>query len=117
MGATRRPGAGRRTAGGSWLALYINCGRRADSDRAADRAVEILEPLGPGPELAWAYAEQCGLKMCAQDPAALTWGEKALALAEEYGPPRAMARALQCHRHVHGQHWRSARRRDDPSRR
>jgi len=85
-------------AGDGWRQLvcaYWNVGRRADSELAADRAVEILEPLGPSPELAWAYAEQCCLNMCAQDPAALTWGEKALALAEEYGPPGAMARALQ----------------------
>jgi DNA-binding CsgD family transcriptional regulator/tetratricopeptide (TPR) repeat protein len=76
------------------VCAYWNVGRRADSQAAADRAVEILEPLGPGPELAWAYAEQCCLGMCAHDPATLTWGEKALALAEEYGPPGAMARTL-----------------------
>jgi DNA-binding CsgD family transcriptional regulator/tetratricopeptide (TPR) repeat protein len=88
----------RLRAGGSWRQLacvYANCGRRPDAEMAADRAVEILEPLGPGPELAWAYAEQCSLKMCAQDPAALSWGEKAIALAEQYGPSGAMARALQ----------------------
>jgi DNA-binding CsgD family transcriptional regulator/tetratricopeptide (TPR) repeat protein len=85
-------------AGDGWRQLvcaYYNVGRRGDSEMAADRAVEILEPLGPSPELAWAYAEQCCLKMCAQDPMALTWGEKAVALAEQYGPPGAMARALQ----------------------
>jgi DNA-binding CsgD family transcriptional regulator len=86
-------------AGDGWRQLacvYINSGRRADAQRAADRAVEILEPMGPGPELAWAYAEQCGLAMLAEDPAAYTWGEKAHALAEKYGPSGAMARALHC---------------------
>jgi DNA-binding CsgD family transcriptional regulator/tetratricopeptide (TPR) repeat protein len=85
-------------AGDGWRQLvcaYWNVGRRADAELAGDRAVEILEPLGPSAELAWAYAEQCCLSMCAQDPAALAWGEKALALAEVYGPPGAMARALQ----------------------
>ena len=71
--------------GDGWRELacgYRNSGRGADSVRAANRAVEILEPLGPGPELAWAYAQQCGLSM-AHDPDALTRGEKALALAEQ----------------------------------
>jgi DNA-binding CsgD family transcriptional regulator/tetratricopeptide (TPR) repeat protein len=86
-------------AGAAWRQLactYINSGRRADSERAANRAIEILEPLGPGPELAWAYAEQCALKMLADDRAAFAWGEKALALAEKTGPAGALGRALYC---------------------
>ena len=85
--------------GDGWRQLvrtYINSGQRADAERAANRAVEILEPLGPGPELAWAYAEQCGLAMLAEDSAAYTWGEKARALAENYGPPGALTRVLHC---------------------
>ncbi|HXW79652.1 MAG TPA: AAA family ATPase [Acidimicrobiales bacterium] len=85
-------------AGDGWRQLacvFANTGRRADSMLAADRAVAILEPLGPGPELAWAYAEQCSLRMCAHDVSALTWGEKAVVLAGQHGPPDAMARALQ----------------------
>ncbi len=86
-------------AGDGWRQLacgYRNSGRGADSQRAANRAIEILEPLGPGPELAWAYAEQCALMMLAQDPAAYTWGDKALALAEKTGPPGALATVLYC---------------------
>jgi DNA-binding CsgD family transcriptional regulator/tetratricopeptide (TPR) repeat protein len=77
------------------VCAYWNVGRGVEAQMAADRAVKILEPLGPGAELAWAYAEQCCLSMCAEDPTALIWGEKAVALAEEYGAPGAMARALQ----------------------
>jgi tetratricopeptide (TPR) repeat protein len=85
-------------AGDDWRQVaraYWNSGRRADAQEAADRAVEILEPLGPGPQLAWAYAEQCALAMRANNVSALDWGEKAIALAERDGPPGAMAHALQ----------------------
>ncbi len=95
-------------AGDCWRQLactYINAGRRADSERAAKRAIEMLEPLGPGPELAWAYAEQCALAMLESDPAALTWGEKALALAEKTGPPGGVRARPLLHRRHQGHRW------------
>jgi DNA-binding CsgD family transcriptional regulator/tetratricopeptide (TPR) repeat protein len=85
-------------AGGDWRQLaraFWNAGRRAETQQAANRAVEILEPLGPGPQLAWAYAEQCSLAMRANNVLAMDWGEKAIALSDRYGPPGAMAHALQ----------------------
>src|SRR5262249_47052994 len=71
-------------------------GRGAESRRAANRAIEILEPLGPGPELAWAYAQQGALMTAAHNPAAHTFANKALAQAEKTGPPGALATALYC---------------------
>jgi DNA-binding CsgD family transcriptional regulator/tetratricopeptide (TPR) repeat protein len=85
-------------AGDDWRQVaraFWDAGRRAEAQQAADRAIEILEPLGPGPQLAWAYAEQCSLAMRANNVSAMDWGEKAIALAERYGPPGAMAHALQ----------------------
>lgn len=71
----------------------INSGRRSESEAAADRAVEVLEPLGPGPELAMAYAEQCGLSMLAEDAAAtIEWANKTTKIAEEIGHTQALAR-------------------------
>ena len=58
-----------------WLSKILWCpGRSADSERAARKAVELLETLPPSPELANAYIQQ-------------HWSlaEKALAMAEELG--------------------------------
>lgn len=89
LGDTLRLGDGlRQLADG-----FIHSGGRAESELAANRAVEVLEPLGPSAELAMAYAEQGRLSMLAEDSAAtIEWGEKTLKVAAPLGHVRALAR-------------------------
>lgn len=73
-----------------WLSrLYWCVGRNADSETAAMEAVQVLEQLPPGEELARAYANVAQLRMIAQDnEETVAWGEKAIALADEVGDAR-----------------------------
>jgi DNA-binding CsgD family transcriptional regulator/tetratricopeptide (TPR) repeat protein len=79
------------------LADYLWCpGRTADADRALRDAIELLETLPPGRDLALAYA------VAAQHFAATallddarTWGTRALHLATELGDPEVCAFAHQ----------------------
>ncbi|HEY2780581.1 MAG TPA: AAA family ATPase [Steroidobacteraceae bacterium] len=65
------------------------------ADRYAALAVEILETLAPGRELAWAYSNLSQLHMLADEPEeALVAGSKALALARELGDPEIESHAL-----------------------
>ena len=62
---------------------YIRAGRNAEAEAASRRAIEILEALPAGPELATAYADQAYARMLSRDNAAgVAWGEKAVAAAE-----------------------------------
>lgn len=64
----------------------VNAGRNAEAEQASRLAVEILDALPPGPQLVLAYRTQAGLRMLNRDKTeALIWGEKALALAEQFG--------------------------------
>ena len=57
-----------------------------ESERAACEAVAVLEPLGPGPELAMAYANRATLALNHEDAEGTAeWGARALALARELG--------------------------------
>jgi DNA-binding CsgD family transcriptional regulator/tetratricopeptide (TPR) repeat protein len=57
-------------------------GNKADAERYASEAVEILGSLPPGRELAMAYSNRAQLGMLADDvPSALSWGGKAIDLA------------------------------------
>jgi DNA-binding CsgD family transcriptional regulator len=68
----------------SRLAWYQ--GRRAEAEQAGRAALEILEALPPGPQLAWAYSNLSQLHMLAREHAqAIDWGTKAAALAEQLG--------------------------------
>jgi DNA-binding CsgD family transcriptional regulator len=59
-------------------------------------AVEVLESLPPGRELAMAYSNQAHLRMLAYDEAAVVaWGEKAIALAERCGDTETLVYALE----------------------
>jgi DNA-binding CsgD family transcriptional regulator/tetratricopeptide (TPR) repeat protein len=87
-----------RSEGGQWTLLtrflWTN-GRRADADDAMQRALQILEQLPPGPELAMAYARKTGLEMLAGRMAGtVDWGQRAIALAEETGATAALVGAL-----------------------
>ncbi len=70
-------------------------GRTADADALAARAIEVLEPLPHEEELAAAYATRALTRMLAGDLAGtLSWGERAIAMAERLGARQILARAL-----------------------
>jgi len=74
----------------------LACIARMDEARdAAQSAVTVLERLPPGPELARAYASVSGNAMLAdQSEAALTWGQRAIELAEQVDDIGALISAL-----------------------
>src|SRR5262249_31600987 len=73
-------------------------GRRGGGEEAASAAAEavrVLEPLGPGSELAWAYANVSAFHMeTGHYLAAIDFGEKARALGEELGHTDVVSYAL-----------------------
>lgn len=72
----------------------ISLGRKVDAEEASRSAVAILEALPPGVELARAYRSQCYVHMEDRDCAeSVRWGEKAIALAEQFGDTETLARA------------------------
>ena len=64
--------------------VHYQLGSAERMEAALDRALELLEPLPPGPELVDIYGRRAALEsMKAQSPErALDWAEKAIALAE-----------------------------------
>jgi DNA-binding CsgD family transcriptional regulator/tetratricopeptide (TPR) repeat protein len=79
-----------------WLSrLLWFAGQNDEAEKAASQALEILEVEPPGPQLAWAYSNLSQLRMLAQDSdAAILWGEKAIALAEQCGETEILVHAL-----------------------
>jgi predicted ATPase/DNA-binding CsgD family transcriptional regulator len=79
-----------------WLArCYWYRGRNAEADAAARGALDILEALPPGRELAMAYSTQAALRMLARDAdAAILWSEKAIELADRLDDRETLAHAL-----------------------
>ena len=70
-------------------------GRRAEAERVGLEAVELLEGLAPGPELAMAYSNLSQLAMLAGDTdEAVAWGGRAIELAESLGQTEILAHAL-----------------------
>jgi DNA-binding CsgD family transcriptional regulator/tetratricopeptide (TPR) repeat protein len=70
-------------------------GRRTDADRYAAMALEVLETLPPGRELAMAYSNRAQLHMLAEETAeAMHWGTKASDLARALGDHEILAHAL-----------------------
>lgn len=90
-GDLRQWGAGQR-----WLSrLSWFLGRTTDAERYAVSAVHILEPFGPGADLAMAYSNMAHLKMIGGTTAdALEWGLKAVAAARAAGNREVEAHAL-----------------------
>jgi DNA-binding CsgD family transcriptional regulator/tetratricopeptide (TPR) repeat protein len=90
IGDPRREGDSLR-----WLARLLWCvGRTAEAETAAREAVELLEQLPPGQELAMAYSGTAALLASKDDaPAAIEWAERALALAEELGDSATVSHA------------------------
>jgi DNA-binding CsgD family transcriptional regulator/tetratricopeptide (TPR) repeat protein len=79
-----------------WLSRVLwFAGRNADAEDAAQAALAILEPLPPGPQLAWAYSNLAQLRVLAYDnEGAIAWGERAIALAERLGEREILIHAL-----------------------
>jgi DNA-binding CsgD family transcriptional regulator len=80
----------------SWLsrlAWMRGCGEEAR--KLAAQAVEVLEPLPPGRELAMAYSNMAQLHMRPEDgPTTTAWGQRALLLAEQLGQTDVLVHAL-----------------------
>jgi DNA-binding CsgD family transcriptional regulator/tetratricopeptide (TPR) repeat protein len=79
-----------------WLSrLNWFAGNRSAAEDAARLAIEVLEQLPAGPELAMAYSNRSQLLMLADDTAeAIRWGERAIALAESQADTATLAHAL-----------------------
>lgn len=79
-----------------WLGrLHWYKGERAEGERCAAEALEILTPLGPTHELAMAMSVQSQLYMLGSGhAAAIAWGTRAIALAEKLDLPEVIAHAL-----------------------
>jgi DNA-binding CsgD family transcriptional regulator len=77
--------------------LGIDCyliGRKAEAEQASQSAIAILEALPPSAELGRAYNSQCFIRYENQDCAeAVRWGEKAIALAEQFDDLETVARS------------------------
>ena len=75
--------------------LHWFAGDNAEAERYAKEALAVLEPLGPGRELAWAFSNCAQLYMLAdRDDEALAWGERARALAVAFGDREIESHAL-----------------------
>ncbi|HEU5430684.1 MAG TPA: LuxR C-terminal-related transcriptional regulator, partial [Thermomicrobiales bacterium] len=70
-------------------------GRGAETEATATAALEVLETLPPGPELAMAYSNLAQLRMLDDDlEGTLRWGDRAIALAEQLGETETLVHAL-----------------------
>ena len=68
--------------------------RNADGDASSRRAIELLEPLPPGAELANAYRVEAQLRMLNRDcRESVAWARKALDLVQRFDDPRVLAEA------------------------
>jgi DNA-binding CsgD family transcriptional regulator/tetratricopeptide (TPR) repeat protein len=75
--------------------LLWTVGRAAEAEHAALAAVDLLEELPPGRELAMAYCGLAGFRLIAdENDEAIAWGGKAAELAERLGEVEPLAHAL-----------------------
>ena len=90
-GDDRRLGVGQR-----WLSrLCWFLGRHDDAEIYALAAVETLEPVGPGADLAMAYSNLSQLRMlCGSAAEAIDWGRRALGEARAVGNREVESHAL-----------------------
>ena len=81
-----------------WLSRvysYWSEGHGAEAEPVAAAAIEVLETLPPGPELAMAYGNLAQLRRLDHDlVGALLWGERAITLAEQLGDRETLIHAL-----------------------
>jgi DNA-binding CsgD family transcriptional regulator/tetratricopeptide (TPR) repeat protein len=77
------------------LSAAIALGLNDLAEAASREAIDVLEKLPPGRELALAYTNQGGLRMLGRDnDEGVRWGERGLALAVEIEDPEIRALAL-----------------------
>ena len=79
-----------------WLSrlLWVE-GQNAEAQQAGTAALEVLQRLPLGPQLAMAYSNLSQLEMLRwNEPAAVAWGEQAIALAERLGERETFIHAL-----------------------
>ncbi|MFI7547600.1 ATP-binding protein [Actinoplanes sp. NPDC049599] len=69
-------------------------GHTAQARVAGERAVEVLESIPPGPQLAMAYSNLSQLHMLAGESTAIEWGERAIDLARRFGDRDTEVHAL-----------------------
>ena len=75
--------------------LLVDLGRNAEADDALRQAFDLLRPLPPCRELAYAWRTQAHLSMMRSDnDEAIRAGERAIALAERFGDVETLASAL-----------------------
>jgi DNA-binding CsgD family transcriptional regulator len=82
--------------GHRWLSrlLWFN-GDNTAAAAEAQLAIDLLEPLAPGRELAMAYSNLAQLRMLTADAdGAIAWGSRAIELAERLGETEILAHAL-----------------------
>ena len=79
----------------AFLAIMLrNHGDNEQAEQNSRTAIELLESLPPSQELAMAYRVQATLRLANRDiPEALSWGEKAIALAERFEAATTLATA------------------------
>jgi DNA-binding CsgD family transcriptional regulator/tetratricopeptide (TPR) repeat protein len=78
------------------LASYlVTSGRNLEAEEYSRAAIELLQTLPPGPELATASRVQSSIRMLNRDYAeAVAWGENAIRLGEQFGQREAVVSAL-----------------------
>jgi DNA-binding CsgD family transcriptional regulator/tetratricopeptide (TPR) repeat protein len=75
--------------------LLVNAGRDAEAAEALQQAFDLLRPLPPCRELAYAWRTQTHLSMMrSDDDEAIRAGDEAIALAERFGDLEALISAL-----------------------
>lgn len=66
--------------------VLTSAGRQREALPLVEQSVALLEPLGPTPELAFAYTSRSGQHMLAREfAAAAEWGQRAVELSEQLG--------------------------------
>ena len=80
----------------SQLALaYVMGLRKSEADASSRRAIELLEELPPGVQLAGAYRVEAQLRMLDRDcEASVAWSTKAIRLAEQFEHRGTLAAAI-----------------------
>lgn len=75
--------------------VLTSAGRQREALPRVDEALAVLEPLGPTPELAYAYTSRSAQHMLAREfGAAERWGREAMALAEGLGRGDLLCQSL-----------------------
>ena len=88
----------RAAEGRCWAELpfsYVGRGMNDAAEAASRRGIDLLEPLGPTSELAYAYATQAYLRMLNRDNAdGVRWGERSVELATQLDDTETLGLAL-----------------------